>query len=218
MDPVTPTDGSTYFGFKPAKEKSKLDMNTFLRLLTTQLANQNPLEPMNDRDFFAQMAQLGNVQGLDDLKKSMNITQAQSLMGKQVTAVRPAGTYEAGTDGSVTGIVTGLTTKNGTQFVQIKQADGGIVEIEPGSITGVSEGTTDGASLDGLNIVSASSLLGKQVTALDTTRKDEEGNYIVVKGTVEKVNVQEGQFMAVINDGNGHKIRVLVSKITEVGN
>lgn len=217
MDPVTPTDGSTYFGFKPAQEKPKLDMNTFLRLLTTQLANQNPLEPMNDRDFFAQMAQLGNVQGLDDLKKSMNISQAQTLIGKQVTAIRPAGTYEAGTDGTVSGIVKGMTTKNGKQFVQIEQADGGLVDIEPGSITGVSESTSSG-SLEGLNIVSASSLLGKQVVAIDATRKDEQGNYIVVKGTVEKVNMQDGQFMAVVNDGNGHKIRVLVSNISEVGN
>ena len=53
MDAVTPVDGNQYFGIKPATPKSELDMKSFMRLLTVQLTNQNPLEPMNDRDFFA---------------------------------------------------------------------------------------------------------------------------------------------------------------------
>ncbi|MFQ3677797.1 MAG: flagellar hook capping FlgD N-terminal domain-containing protein, partial [Fimbriimonadaceae bacterium] len=54
--PVNSYDYNAGFGIQPQKSKSELNMEMFLRLLVTQLQNQNPLEPMNDRDFFAQMA------------------------------------------------------------------------------------------------------------------------------------------------------------------
>ena len=34
-----------------------LDRNSFLKLLVTQLSKQDPLQPMNDREFISQMAQ-----------------------------------------------------------------------------------------------------------------------------------------------------------------
>ena len=126
---LEPYDGALYFGARPAKEKSKLDMETFIRLLSVQLSHQNPLEPMNDRDFFAQMAQLGQVQGMDKLQASMQISQAAALMGKTITAVRPM--TESGLDANylATGVVERLVIKNGDQRLMIREADGGMVEI-----------------------------------------------------------------------------------------
>jgi flagellar basal-body rod modification protein FlgD len=132
--PVTPIDGAKYFGAKPATPKPNLDMKQFLRLLTVQLTNQNPLEPMNDRDFFAQMAQLGQVQGMDDLKKSAEVTQAAALMGKWVTAVRPLSEGDAGSPQLVTGEVTRLTFRNGERFIGLKMPDGGLVDVRMESI------------------------------------------------------------------------------------
>lgn len=68
----------------PPAKSNFLDQAAFLQLLTAQLATQNPLEPMSDRDFFAQMAQLGLVQGVDRLAVSMQASQAANLLGKQV--------------------------------------------------------------------------------------------------------------------------------------
>lgn len=134
---VEPYDGAQYFGVKPVAEKSKLDMNAFLKLLTVQLSNQNPLEPMNDRDFFAQMAQLGQVQGMDQLQKSMQVSQAASLMGKTVTAVRPMS--ESGLDANylVTGQVVRLVVQNGERKLTLKEADGGTVDISFNAIQSV---------------------------------------------------------------------------------
>jgi len=42
------------------------DSNAFMAILLVQLRNQNPLEPMNDKDLIAQMAQLNS---LEELKK-----------------------------------------------------------------------------------------------------------------------------------------------------
>lgn len=119
--------------------QSGLDMNTFLRLLTVQLSTQNPLEPMSDRDFFAQMAQLGTVQGIDKLKQSMDVAQAAQLMGKTVTAVRPFTDTGTGISDTVTGTVQRLTVRNGTYFLDLKTDNGGFAEVQMSNIQSISQ-------------------------------------------------------------------------------
>lgn len=129
-----------YFGLTSAKPKSELNMEQFLRLLTVQMQNQNPLEPMNDRDFFAQMAQLGTVDGLDKMRKSMDVSQAAALMGRNVSAVRPMS--EAGSGGVnsiVQGTVSRLSIRNGEYYLGIREADGGIVDVKMGSIRSIED-------------------------------------------------------------------------------
>lgn len=130
---INPTSAS-YFGVTPAKPKEGLDMQKFLELLAVQMQNQNPLEPMNDRDFFAQMAQLGQVQGLDDVNKKLTVSQAAELMGRKVTAVRPMSETTSGQPELVEGTVKQLTVKDGKYMLGIQEADGGIVEVEMSNI------------------------------------------------------------------------------------
>lgn len=134
------TVSSRFFGLTPANAKKKeMDMQSFIELLSVQLANQNPLEPMNDRDFFAQMAQLGTVQGIDKMQQSMQITQASSLIGRNVTAVRPMTESTTSTNDLVTGRVVGLTVKNGENILQLRQENGGIVDVKMTAIRQVQE-------------------------------------------------------------------------------
>ncbi len=140
MSSVTPVNGADYFGLNGAKKaKSELDMETFLNLLVVQLANQNPLEPMNDRDFFAQMAQLGQVQGLDKMQASMEVSQAANLMGKSITAVRPMTDSGTGTNSLVTGKVVRMQVVDGERILGIKEADGGIVDVRMENIREINE-------------------------------------------------------------------------------
>jgi flagellar basal-body rod modification protein FlgD len=136
---VNGIDGATYFGIKPTEPKSDLDMKQFLRLLTVQLMNQNPLEPMNDRDIFAQMAQLGTVQGIDDLKKNAEISQAAGLMGKWVTALRPMTETSDGLPQTVSGEVKRLTLRNGERILSIQEIDGGLVDVKMDSIRSIEQ-------------------------------------------------------------------------------
>lgn len=57
---------------------SKLDKDAFLKLLVTQLANQDPLNPMEDREFIAQMAQFSALEQMQNLNS--NITELGSEM------------------------------------------------------------------------------------------------------------------------------------------
>ena len=136
---VTETNPGSYFGISNPQPKSQLDMQTFMRLLTVQLSTQNPMEPMNDRDFFAQMAQLGTVQGLDQVQKTLYVNQAAGMIGKTVTAVRPMTETSNGQAQEVTGTVKQLNIRNGEYYLGIKEANGGIVEVKMNSILSVSE-------------------------------------------------------------------------------
>ncbi|MCX7653673.1 MAG: flagellar hook assembly protein FlgD [Fervidobacterium sp.] len=72
--------------------KKDLDKEAFLRLLLTQLKSQDPLEPMKDRDFVAQMSQLSSLEQVMNMSKAVQMfvdnasqlyrTQAVSMIGK----------------------------------------------------------------------------------------------------------------------------------------
>lgn len=179
----------------PTARKSELDMEAFLKLLTVQLANQNPLEPMNDRDFFAQMAQLGQVQGMDQLNKQAQLEQAQNLMGKEVTAVRPMTESNTGENELVTGVVSKLNVRNGQYYVGIKEADGGIVEVQMNNIQAVTPQR---------NISDYLPLVGRQVsgTIVNGTITT------AIAGEVKGVETNDGQIVLRVQDGSG-KVQTL---------
>lgn len=78
-----------------AKPRDKLAQEDFLKLLTTQLSNQDPTNPQEGGEFLAQMAQFGTVNGITELQNafkqlagtlsSQKNLQAASLVGKTVT-------------------------------------------------------------------------------------------------------------------------------------
>lgn len=79
-----------------AKQKgSSLDKDSFMLLLVTQFKYQDPLNPMEDKEFIAQMAQFSSLEQLMNLNTSMEglteatnnqqMINATSYIGKQVT-------------------------------------------------------------------------------------------------------------------------------------
>jgi flagellar basal-body rod modification protein FlgD len=65
--------------------------NDFLQLLTVQLKNQNPLEPVKQENFIAQLAQFSTLEGVENLNASFQnmlqlqeINQGVSLVGRQI--------------------------------------------------------------------------------------------------------------------------------------
>ncbi len=56
---------------KKSGPSNDLDKDAFLKLLTTQLANQDPLSPMEDREFIAQLAQFSSLEQMTQLNETM---------------------------------------------------------------------------------------------------------------------------------------------------
>jgi flagellar basal-body rod modification protein FlgD len=100
-----------------AAQAAILGKDDFLKLLVTQLRNQDPMNPVEDRDFMAQMAQFSSVEQLSNLAGSMErmsvasqATQSVALIGRTITWKRDDGTIGEGvaqsvafgTDGKIT--------------------------------------------------------------------------------------------------------------------
>ena len=52
-------------------KKDQLGQSDFLKLMTTQLQNQDPFAPMDNGDFIAQMAQFSTVTGIQEMNGSL---------------------------------------------------------------------------------------------------------------------------------------------------
>lgn len=65
------------------KNKQQMGRDQFLHLITEQLKNQDPLAPMQDQQFIAQMAQL---QSLDSSNTLVDLTKANYLMNTDMSA------------------------------------------------------------------------------------------------------------------------------------
>lgn len=101
---------------------SGLSADDFVTLLMAQLRNQNPLEPLQDKDLMAQFAQLNSLEALKQIKENMeallqvNLSNlASSLIGKQVMTTQA--------DGQVLqGVVKGYEIRGSVYYVQVGDA------------------------------------------------------------------------------------------------
>lgn len=78
---------------------SQISGDEFMKLLLTQLKNQDPLDPMKDADFAAQLAQFSSLQQMQSLNNSFKemlmlqeLTQGANLVGKTITYAQPGST------------------------------------------------------------------------------------------------------------------------------
>lgn len=112
--------GSTLPTQSSGSSQVMLNQQQFLQLLTAQLQNQDPLNPLSSQDFTTQLAQLSSVSGIQQLNSSIQqllqlqqLSQGAALMGKTVTY------FTSGASTSGKGVVQGVTLQNGQLQVQV---------------------------------------------------------------------------------------------------
>lgn len=64
-----------------------LGKSEFLNLLVTQMKYQDPLEPTDDKEFIAQMAQFSSLEQMQNLNSSFDKYRAYGLVGKNIDAM-----------------------------------------------------------------------------------------------------------------------------------
>ncbi len=93
---TAPTEGPAGGG-----ELNQLGQDAFLKLLVAQLRYQDPLSPMDDRDFIAQMAQFSTLQQTQALVRSQMTMLGASMLGKEFLIETRTGEWAVGTIESV---------------------------------------------------------------------------------------------------------------------
>ncbi len=68
------------------KTGDELGKDEFLKILITQLENQDPLNPMDDKEFIAQMAQFSSLEQMQNVAAATLTQQATSMIGNYVKA------------------------------------------------------------------------------------------------------------------------------------
>jgi flagellar basal-body rod modification protein FlgD len=125
IDPLSTTQGSTFSPGAERVTKKTLGQSDFLKLLAVQFASQDPMKPMEDTSFIAQMANFSALENSSQLSQSFakftqaqDFSSAQNLLGRSVTLLDPE------KDKEVTGIVSSVhndgkntqITVNGTDY------------------------------------------------------------------------------------------------------
>ncbi len=117
------------------KATNELGQKAFLKLMITQLENQDPLSPQENSEFIAQLAQFSSVESLDSLNNHFNdfadefvanqALQASSLVGRSVTVPADSTVLEPG------GVVTAtaeIPASSAELKVQIKTDKGELMD------------------------------------------------------------------------------------------
>jgi flagellar basal-body rod modification protein FlgD len=110
----------------------------FLTLFLAQLTNQDPTQPMNDKEMLAQLAQFTMISTLNDVQKSLGGSQlanASALIGDQVIGTDTSGKPANGVVDRIVQDSTGI----------MLVLEGGQI-VEPDSVTQVLSGSTASAT------------------------------------------------------------------------
>lgn len=117
------------------KSSQELGQKAFLKLMITQMENQDPLSPQDNGDFIAQLAQFSSVESLDRMNNNFDTftknfvagqaLEASSLVGRSVTVPTDSTLLPAG--GAITTLID-VPASTGSVTLNIYDEGGALVE------------------------------------------------------------------------------------------
>ncbi|HLU21900.1 flagellar hook assembly protein FlgD [Lederbergia graminis] len=184
-----------------------LGKDDFLKLLMVQLQNQDPMNPMQDKEFIAQMATFSSLEQMTNMNQAIEkLVQAETqsslisyskFVGKEVTwhMVNEGGNSEQ------PNILEGKGVIQSVQFVgdtvKFFTEDG--LELSPANISQVHDSTYE------TPLIRASALIGKNVSWLDGKE--------TVNAIIQSVSQQNGKIMLQTENGDS----ISTNQITKIG-
>jgi len=129
---------------KAARNTSKeLGKDEFLKIMITQLQNQDPMQPMEDKEFIAQMAQFSALEQTMNMANQISALRyspgmVAMTLGMNVTWME---TDKQGNTQTKSGIVDSVVTRDGVPYVKI-----GTTEVKMDEVTSISLPASGGGS------------------------------------------------------------------------
>lgn len=177
--------------------KQSLGKQDFLKLLVTQMQNQDPINPMDGTKFASQLAQFNSVEqlinvnsGIEQLAKSQQMlnsglsnTMAASLAGKEVRALSDKVGLQAGEDSEIQFKLNDIATE---VKIEITDAAGNTVRTE--ELGGLGKGNHSW-SWDGKSDAGNDAPDGVYSVKINAKNEDRDVDALTfIEGTAEKVH------------------------------
>lgn len=185
-----------------AKSTTADAQSRFLTLLTTQLKNQDPLNPMDNAQMTSQLAQISTVDGIEKLNATLTkmidgqtqsqTVQAAMLVGHGVLV--PASGMDLKNSAAIAGVE--LTGPADAVNVEIKDANGLVVRTLR---LGEQDAGTTAFAWDGKSDTGAQAVDGHYSIAISATRGGDK---------VEATALGYGMVDSVVRDGQGLSVNV----------
>ncbi|PAB60194.1 hypothetical protein CCE28_07070 [Anaeromicrobium sediminis] len=111
----------------PPSANDELGQDEFLELLMTQLKYQDPLEPMDDTEYIAQLAEFSALEQMQMMNGRLDSMEAFSMMGKTVTYLDID--QSTGLQTVAEGTVDSVVYQNGSAYISVngKEIDTNLV-------------------------------------------------------------------------------------------
>jgi flagellar basal-body rod modification protein FlgD len=192
-----------------AAAASTLDKDDFLQLLITKMQHQDPLDPVEDEDFVAQLAQFSTLEQMNNIAEgiaasneldllqmqSINNTMASGLIGRDVVATFE-GVYVE--DGKATKINFTLGQRATHVTFEIKDSSGTVVRRLTATdlAAGIQSVDWDGRNSDGNQVEDGYYTVEGTATGLSGASFEPK---LQVVGTIESISYRDGAAYLLVN-------------------
>ncbi|MFQ5705946.1 MAG: flagellar hook assembly protein FlgD [bacterium] len=198
-----------------------LGKDDFLRILVSQLRNQDPINPIKSEEFAAQLAQFSSVEQLQNinanlensiqtnllLNQAINNTMATTLIGKNVKAF---GNAVSLADGESVGLHYSLSSPAENVTIQIMDSNGTVVRTVElkGQAQGEQTFEWDGKDAEG-NVLAD----GKYTFAINATDGNGDGVAATtfISGVIDGIKYENGSALLLLGD-----LEVNLSDVVEI--
>lgn len=186
-------------------KNNSMGKDQFLSLLIAQLSNQDPTQPMEDKEFIAQMASFSTLEQMTNMSESFEklasmqeqaqLIQYNEFAGKEVKWDKLEWINGKETAVSGKGVVNTVRYKEGT--VEFELADG--VILHPANISELKSDPAKGS------LQQASTLIGKKVSWRNSEEKE-------LEGTVTAVSIKKDQLFVITEK----EVRIKIEELTRI--
>lgn len=185
-----------------AKATQTSDKDMFLNLMVTQMQYQDPLDPQDNSEYLAQMAQFTTLEIMENLSTACEMSEANSMLGKTVTFTNHDG-FET------IGIAEATKVIGGEVYISVGSED-----VELAKIKGVANNDMSAArSASYAELTYANSLIGKIVTG---TKVGDDGIKTDFKAMVQSVKTKDGNIVLKGITEEDEDIDITIGEIDEV--
>jgi flagellar basal-body rod modification protein FlgD len=129
------SSSSTTTSTLPTDPSKALNADDFIKMMVTQLQNQDPLQPTSNQDLLNQMSQIGQLQSTTDLQNSLKTLTLQQTLGSAGNLIGKMVTGQDDHGNPMQGMVNSVKVVSGAVSLELDNGK----ELSMSNVTGITQ-------------------------------------------------------------------------------